>query len=60
MSVAEVLKPYLWLAAIAFFVGFISYMTLGAPSQAVAQEDDVWTAEASAPVSDEWNVPKRI
>ena len=60
MSVAEVLKPYLWLAAIAFIVGFISYITLGAPSPAVAQEDEVWPAAASAPVSDEWNLPKRI
>ena len=56
----EVLKPYLWLAAIAFFVGFVSYLTLGGPTPAVAQEESTWSSAVSAPVSDEWNLPKRI
>jgi hypothetical protein len=61
MSLFEVMKPYLWLAAIAFFVGFISYVTLGAQSATPAFQDETsWQAQVSAPTSDEWNVPKRI
>lgn len=54
-----VIKPYLWLAAIAFLVGFFSYLAIGRPDVAVAHEE-AWPTAASAPVSDEWNVPKRI
>ena len=61
MTAFEIMKPYLLLAAIAFFVGFVSYMTLGGATPAVAQEDEgSWPAAISAPVSDEWNLPKRI
>ena len=60
MTLAEVMKPYLWLAAIAFFVGFVSYLTLGPTTPALAQEDAGWSSAVSAPVSDEWNLPKRI
>jgi hypothetical protein len=60
MTLAEVMKPYLWLAAIAFFVGFVSYLTLGSPAAAFAEDEQAWPAEVSAPVSDEWNLPKRI
>ena len=60
----DALKPFLWLAAIAFLVGFFSYLALGRPAHAVAQ-DDLWNppvsaGEASWPTSDEWNVPKHI
>jgi hypothetical protein len=64
MDMFEAMKPYLWLAAVAFMVGFVSYLTLGRPASAVAREEAVWpaaiTAPASAPVSDAWNVPKQI
>lgn len=53
------LRPFLWLALVAFLVGFVSYFALGRPSPAMAQ-DDAWAAPVSAPVSDEWNVPKHI
>lgn len=56
----EALKPYLWLAAIAFLVGFASYLTLGGAAPAVAPEKAAWSSTVSAPVSDEWNLPKRI
>jgi hypothetical protein len=55
----EALKPFLWLALAAFLVGFVSYLALGRPSPAIAQ-DEMVQAPASAPVSDEWNLPKRI
>lgn len=55
------LRPLLWLAAIAFLVGFVSYLALGLPAPAMAEgQGQSWPAQASAPVSDEWNTPKRI
>ena len=60
----DALKPFAWLAAIAFLVGFISYLALGRPAHAVAQIDAGYPAavsdEASWPTSDQWNVPKHI
>jgi hypothetical protein len=57
----DVVKPFAWLAAIAFLVGFCSYLVLGHPSQAIAQEEAYAAPSAvSAPASDEWNLPKRI
>ena len=63
MSLLDAMKPYLWLAAIAFFVGFVSYMTLGAEQATAAlqpTDEASWQADATAPVSDDWNLPKRI
>jgi hypothetical protein len=61
----DALKPFAWLAAIAFLVGFVSYLALGRPAHAVAPfaEADYPAAasgEASWPTSEEWNVPKHI
>jgi hypothetical protein len=55
----DLAKPFLWLALIAFLVGFVSYLTLGGPAQAALQGDRL-AAPVSAPVSDDWNFPKRI
>ena len=60
MTLAEVVKPYLWLAAVAFIVGFVSYLAVGRPAPALAQENGWAAAHVSAPVSDDWNLPKRI
>jgi hypothetical protein len=60
-AVREALKPYLWLAAIAFVVGFMSYLAIGSARPAGAHETvDIPAAAIAAPMSDEWNVPKRI
>jgi hypothetical protein len=57
----DVLKPFAWLAAIAFLVGFCSYLVLGHPSPAIAQEGAYAAPSAvSGPASDDWNLPKRI
>lgn len=53
------LRPFLWLAAVAFLVGFVSYLALGRPGVAVAGQA-YSQAPVSAPVSDEWNIPKHI
>jgi hypothetical protein len=62
-ALRETLKPFLWLAAIAFVVGFMSYLAMGHP--AVAREEaarSLYTAPAavSGPSADEWNLPKHI
>jgi hypothetical protein len=58
-SATDVVKPFAWLAAIAFLVGFFSYLALGHPTPAQA-EDTARAAAVSGPSSDDWNLPKRI
>jgi hypothetical protein len=66
MTLAEVLKPYLWLAAVGFLVGFMTYLAMGRGAAAYADTPRV-SAEAiaapvarSGPASQMWNLPKRI
>ncbi|MFN3583983.1 hypothetical protein [Phenylobacterium sp.] len=57
---ADAFRPFLWLAAIGFLVGFLSYLALGRPAAAAPEaRTQAWDA-ASAPVSAEWNTPKYI
>jgi hypothetical protein len=63
MTLIEAMRPYLWLTAIAFLVGFLSYVAIGPSSPAVAREAAAPRPAALAapgPVAGEWNVPKRI
>ena len=55
----EIARPFAWLAALAFLVGFVSYLALGHPATAVAK-DRLETLAASGPSSAEWNLPKKI
>jgi hypothetical protein len=55
----EIARPFAWLAVVAFLVGFVSYLALGRPATAAAQ-DRLGTVTASGPSSAEWNLPKRI
>ena len=59
-SALDLARPYLWLALIAFVVGFLSYLAVGGPPPAFAQEPAAYEAPVSAPVSDDWNLPKQI
>lgn len=59
-SALDLAKPYLWLALIAFVVGFASYLAVGGPPPAFAAEAPVYEAPVSAPVSDDWNLPRQI
>ncbi|MDB5445033.1 MAG: hypothetical protein JWQ97_350 [Phenylobacterium sp.] len=54
------LKPFAWLALVAFLVGFMSYAVLGEGSHAAARVDARYVPVASAPASDDWNLPKHI
>lgn len=62
MGAFEVFRPFAWLALAAFLAGFCSYLVLGQPRTAAAEEE--WAPAAiptsSGPVSDEWNVARRI
>ena len=53
------LKPYLWLAAAAFLVGFLSYAGLEA-RPAPPQAEELSPPRVAAPMSDDWNLPKHI
>jgi hypothetical protein len=55
-----ILKPFAWLAVVAFVSGFLGYLALGHPSQAFAKTDDVQATTTSGPASDDWNLPKHI
>ena len=60
-SLLRDLAPLLWLALAALLTGFASYLVVGDRSHAVAREAPAYaTAQASAPASDAWNLPKRI
>ena len=66
MTLAEALRPYLWLAAVGFLVGFMTYLAMGprndpyAPSARVSAETLYAPVARSGPASAEWNLPKRI
>jgi len=55
----EIVRPYLWLAALAFMVGFVSYLALGRPA-AAAQALVAAPTPISFPTAEAWNIPKRI
>ena len=59
VNLFEIARPFAWLAALAFLVGFVSYLALGRPATAAAQ-DRLETIAASGPSSAEWNLPKKI
>ena len=60
-GVFDLMKPFAWLAAFAFLIGFVSYLALVRPTPAQARADDAARpAAASAPSSKDWNLPKEI
>ncbi len=66
MTLADVIRPYLWLAAVGFLIGFMTYLAMGRPTEeyvlAPSAPSPVVSAPASAsgPASADWNLPKRI
>jgi hypothetical protein len=59
VNVFEIARPFAWLAALAFLVGFVSFLALGRPATAAAS-DRQQAMGASGPASAEWNLPKKI
>jgi len=56
----DILRPFLWLAPIAFMVGFVGCLALGGDATAFAQSQPSSASAISAPVSEDWNFPKHI
>ncbi|MEO8114461.1 MAG: hypothetical protein ABI655_08775, partial [Phenylobacterium sp.] len=62
----DLIRPFAWLAAIAFTVGFWGYLIVG-PGQAAARSvlpafaaEEPAALPTTAPTSDEWNIEKHI
>lgn len=54
-------RPFAWLAALAFLLGFIGYLAVSAPVVAtVYDQRAAEPARVSGPVSDEWNIERRV
>ena len=61
MTPADLFKPYLWLAALGFAIGFLSYVMVTPMSTDVTVDlPSGWASPTSAPASDDWNLPKSI
>jgi hypothetical protein len=58
-NLSEIARPFAWLAAFAFLVGFVGYLALGRPA-AAAGEGARQELIASGPASKAWNLPKKI
>jgi hypothetical protein len=50
-------RPLLWLASMAFVLGFAGYLMFGRPTVAAVQ-DRPQPIAVSGPMSADWNVPK--
>lgn len=59
-GVFALLKPFAWLAAVAFVSGFLGYIALGHPGTAMASANDLQASVTSGPASSDWNLPKHI
>jgi hypothetical protein len=56
----DLVRPFLWLALAAFVAGFLSYMAVGGSHAAAKVREAAYAPAASAPSSDDWNLPKHI
>lgn len=55
------IRPFAWLATLAFLLGFIGYLAVSAPVVATVYDDrPVEPSRVSGPVSDEWNIERRV
>lgn len=53
-------RPFAWLAMLAFLVGFIGYLAVSAPVVATVYDAPPEAARISGPVSAEWNIERRV
>jgi len=56
----ELVRPFLFLAAVAFMIGFVSCLVFSGPPVSARAYVNVEPAIVSGPASDDWNLPKRI
>jgi len=57
---AAILKPFAWLAVLAFAIGFFGVLAFHQPTRAMASNVAAEPAVASGPASADWNLPKHI
>ena len=57
----KIFFPVIWLAAVAFMVGFVGYLAFGGATELLASSHPASPAElVSGPAWGDWNVPKKI
>ena len=57
----KIFSPVIWLAAVAFMVGFVGYLAFGGATELRASNHPASPAElVSGPASGDWNFPKEI
>lgn len=59
-STSHPARPFAWLAALSFLVGFVGYLAVSAPVVVKAHDAPQAAARVSGPVSDEWNIERRV
>ena len=56
----EIMRPFAWLAVLAFVVGFLGQVLLSHPGAARAPDRPTIEETVSGPASAEWNLPHHI
>ena len=57
----KLFSPVIWLAALAFMVGFVGYLAFGGAAAVLTGDPQASPAElVSGPASGDWNIPKQI
>jgi hypothetical protein len=56
----KIVSPFIWLATIAFLVGFVGYLASGGVGVLSFGADLAKPEMTSGPASDDWNIPKQI
>lgn len=56
----KIFSPVIWLAAVAFMVGFISYLALGGGVRPLVESRHASAALVSGPASGAWTLPRQI
>ena len=54
----DIMRPFAWLAALAFLAGFLGYLSIVRPTPALAREEP--HAAVSAPASAPWDLLKPV
>lgn len=54
------LRPFAWVATVAFVIGFLGYLAVARPAPAPAYAAQPQALPASGPASDAWNFKKTI
>lgn len=59
-SPSDIARPFLWLAAVGFAVGFLGYLLLGGGAQALTRARPETTPAVTEPLSMARDIPREI